>query len=88
VIPSVFPIISVPMAKRFTSVNGADFPDWLSERLDAVAGDPDAERAVGVEVATEIGAALLAEGVPGLHIYTINRSASALAVWQNLGLPR
>src|SRR5437762_3686991 len=33
VIPSVFPIINVATAKRFTSVNGAEFPAWLADRL-------------------------------------------------------
>lgn len=88
VIPSLFPVINANMARRFTAINGADWPDWLSERLDAVADDADALRAVGVEVATEIGEQLLAQDVPGLHIYTINRSESALRVWENLGLPR
>jgi methylenetetrahydrofolate reductase (NADPH) len=88
VIPSLFPIINPGMARRFTAVNGADFPAWLSERLAAVEGDADAVRELGIEVATEIGQELLAQDVPGLHIYTINRSASALRVWENLGLPR
>ena len=29
-----------------------------------------------------------AHDVPGLHIYTLNRSASAKEIWQNLGLGR
>jgi methylenetetrahydrofolate reductase (NADPH) len=86
VIPSLFPVINVNMARRFTSINGADFPQWLADRLDPVANDPDEVRKVGVEVATELGQELLAQDVPGLHIYTINRSTSALAVWNNLGL--
>src|SRR5438874_7879957 len=73
VIPSIFPVISVPMARRFTAVNGADFPAWLGERLDAVEGDADAVREVGIDVATEIGQELLAQDVRGLHLYTIHR---------------
>ena len=86
VIPSVFPVINVATAKRFTSVNGAEFPPRLAERLDPVADDDDEVRKVGIEVATQLGQDLLDQGVPGLHIYTLNRSASAKQVWSNLGL--
>ena len=41
---------------------------------------------MGVEVATEIGARLLDEGVPGLHVYSLNRSESVLDVYGNLGI--
>ena len=86
VVPSVFPVINVATAKRFTSVNGAEFPRWLAERLDPVADDADEVRKIGVEVATRLGQQLLEHGVPGLHIYTLNRSASAKEIWANLGL--
>jgi methylenetetrahydrofolate reductase (NADPH) len=86
VIPSLFPVLNVATAKRFTSVNGAAWPAWLEERFAAVDGDADAVRQVGVKVACEIGERLLAEDVPGLHVYTMNRSESVKEVWANLGL--
>ncbi len=86
VIPSLFPIVNVATAKRFTTINGATFPDWLAQRLDPVAGDGAEVRKMGIDVATELGRTLLDAGVPGLHIYTLNRSTSAKAVWNNLGL--
>lgn len=87
VIPSLFPVINVATANSFTTINGADWPKWLQDRFDAVGEDAEAIRQVGVEVACEIGQRLLAEGVPGLHIYTMNRAASAQEIWANLGLP-
>ncbi len=86
VIPSLFPVINVATAKSFTSVNGAEFPKWLTERLDPIADDRDEVRKIGVEVATELGQELLAQDPPGLHIYTMNTSAAPKAVWTNLGL--
>ena len=86
VIPSLFPILNVATAKRFTAVNGAEFPDWLSERLAPVEDDPAEVRKIGVEVATKLGEELLAQDPPGLHIYTLNRADSAKALWANLGL--
>jgi methylenetetrahydrofolate reductase (NADPH) len=86
VIPSLFPVINVATAKRFTAMNGAAWPDWLSKRFDPVADDPEEVRKIGVEVATRLGQELLAEGPPGLHIYTMNTSAAPKEVWKNLGL--
>jgi methylenetetrahydrofolate reductase (NADPH) len=86
VIPSVFPVVNVATAKRFTAVNGAEFPDRLAEKFDPIADDEDEVRKIGIEMATELGQELLSQGVPGLHIYTLNRSASAKEVWNNLGL--
>ncbi|HEX2849328.1 MAG TPA: methylenetetrahydrofolate reductase [Acidimicrobiales bacterium] len=86
VIPSLFPIINVATAKRFTAINGAEWPAWLDDRLGPHEGDAAAVQEIGIEIASEIGERLLAEGVPGLHIYTMNRSASAQQVWANLDL--
>src|SRR5437899_1057836 len=86
VIPSLFPVINVATAKRFTAVNGAEFPAWLAERLDPVADDREEVRKIGVEVATRLGEELLAQDPPGLHIYTMNTSAAPKEVWTNLGL--
>jgi len=86
VIPSVFPIINVAGAKRFSSINGTEFPDWLAERVDPLADDLEELRKVGVDIATELGQQLLESGVPGLHIYTMNRANSATTVWNNLDL--
>ena len=86
VIPSLFPIGNVEVARRITAMNGAEWPGWLDERLAAVANDPDGIRRVGIDVATEIGERLLAEDPPGLHLYTLNRSEAVLEIWANLGL--
>jgi methylenetetrahydrofolate reductase (NADPH) len=86
VLPGVMPIASVAGVRRMAGMNGSAIPGALLERLLAVDGDPEAVRQIGVETATELCAALLAEDVPGLHLYALNRSESVREIYANLGL--
>jgi methylenetetrahydrofolate reductase (NADPH) len=81
------PFVSVPGTRRMAAVNSAKIPDWLQERMDAVDGDAEAVRRLGVEVATDLVAGLLDVGVPGVHLYAMNRSNSILEIYDKLGLP-
>jgi methylenetetrahydrofolate reductase (NADPH) len=86
VTPGVLPILSTEQIRRFTAICGATLPAELATRLDAFADDADAVRDFGIEFATRQCEALLKGGAPGLHLYSLNRSASCLAILKNLGL--
>jgi methylenetetrahydrofolate reductase (NADPH) len=85
-IAGVMPFVSVPGVRRMAAINGTHIPDALQARLDEVDGDPEAVRALGVEVATELCAELLDHGVPGLHLYALNRAGSIKAIHAQLDL--
>jgi methylenetetrahydrofolate reductase (NADPH) len=87
-VAGIMPVTNVRQIRRFAELSGAAFPDWLARRVLAAGDDPAAVRAVGVEVATDLAGRLLAEGVDGLHFYTLNRSTATLEVCRRLGLDR
>lgn len=86
IIPGIIPVTNAKQTRRFAEMAGASFPDDLYERFE-VAGDDAAEaRRIGVDIATDLCRRLLDEGVPGIHLYTLNRSEACLEVCENLGI--
>ncbi len=85
VVAGVMPFISVPGTRRMSAMNGTHIPDPLQARMDAVDGDPEAVRRLGVEVATELCERLLDEDVSGLHLYSMNKADSVTEIAANLG---
>ena len=86
IIAGIMPITNVRGIERSAQLSGAAFPADLAAELHAVQDDPAAVRRVGVEHATRLCERLLAEGAPGLHFYTLNRSTATREVYAALGL--
>jgi methylenetetrahydrofolate reductase (NADPH) len=86
IIPGIMPIISVPGIERAVQLSGCRFPPDLAADLRAHADDKAAVRKIGVEFAASMCETLLAEGVPGLHFYTLNGSRATREIYQVLGL--
>ena len=84
IVPGIMPVTNVAQIQRMSAMSGAAFPTWLADRLHGVADDPEAVRAIGVEVAAELCEELLAGGAPGIHFYTLNRSTATREIFERL----
>lgn len=86
VLPGVMPFISVAGLRRMAAINGTEIPADLDRHLDTVDGDPEATRRLGVAVAADLVAELLDIGVPGIHLYAMNKARSIEEIYDRLGL--
>lgn len=86
IVPGIMPITNVRTVVKMAEMSGSSVPPGLTARIEAAADSPEDVRAIGVEVATGLGDELLADGVPGLHFYTMNQSRATIEVCANLGL--
>ncbi|WP_416382448.1 methylenetetrahydrofolate reductase [Nocardia cyriacigeorgica] len=90
IIPELMPITSLRTVKRAEELCGRPLPRAVIERLERAAGsgpeeDAAAVRAVGIEIATEMGQRLIDEGAPCLHFITLNFAKATSEVLTNLG---
>jgi methylenetetrahydrofolate reductase (NADPH) len=88
IVPGIMPITNVAQIERITQMCGACIPDALREDLRRRADQPEAVVELGVAYATLQCAELLARGAPGIHFYTLNRSAATRAILAALRLAR
>jgi methylenetetrahydrofolate reductase (NADPH) len=80
VLPGIIPVASIGQIERMTALCGARIPDALRRELEARQDDPRAVAELGVAYATAQAAELLADGAPGVHLYTLNRSPATRAI--------
>ncbi len=85
IIPGILPILNLPQVNRFADLCGATIPPSLARDLDRLGDDEAGVQRLGVDYATRQTLDLLEQGVPGIHFYCLNRSASVEAIFKNLG---
>ena len=80
----IMPFLSKAQISRMVFMCGASLPSPIIKLLARHEDDPEALRAAGVEYACTQLEQLAAEGVDGLHVYTMNRPAIAAAAMEAL----
>ena len=86
IVPGILPFLSTQQIKRFTSLCGAKLPPAVEKKLEEYGDDDESVRKLGVELCTNICRQLLDHGVPGLHIYCLNRVPSSAELLRNLNV--
>jgi len=86
IVPGIMPISNFSQLSRFSEMCGADIPRWMRKKMEYYGDDRASIQAFGLDVVTDLCRVLLERGAPGLHFYTMNKSAQTLAIWKNLNL--
>jgi methylenetetrahydrofolate reductase (NADPH) len=86
VVPGIMPITNSSGILRFADGCGAEIPRWVRLRLQSFGDDTASIKAFGLDVVTDLCERLRAQGVPSLHFYTMNTSATVLELARRLGL--
>jgi len=86
IVPGIMPIIKYSQLARFSDMCGAEIPRWMRKTLEGFGDDTDSVQSFAQDVVTQLCEKLLASGAPGLHFYTLNQSAPALAICKRLRL--
>ncbi|MEV0703748.1 methylenetetrahydrofolate reductase [Saccharopolyspora sp. NPDC050389] len=85
-LPGVMPITTPRVLGMTTQLSNMTIPDEVSAVLDPLRDDAAGFRAAGLEITTRLCEKLIAEGVPALHFYSLNRAKATREVVANLGL--
>ncbi|MBP5427918.1 MAG: methylenetetrahydrofolate reductase [NAD(P)H] [Clostridia bacterium] len=84
VIAGIMPVTNGRMIARACALSGATLPNRFRRIVDRYGEDPDAMKQAGIAYATEQIVDLLANGVRGIHVYTMNKPDVAQAISENL----
>ena len=84
IVVGIMPILSVKQIKRFTQLCGARIPADLLSKIEAVEDDVEAVRQIGTIHALRQCEDLIANGVAGLHFYTLNRPTATRAIFEHI----
>ncbi len=87
ILPGVLPPVNFARACTFAGSCGATIPGWLRDMFQGLEDDPETRAMLAASVTARLCEQLVAEGVPHIHFYTLNRAGPVLAVCRQLTAP-
>jgi methylenetetrahydrofolate reductase (NADPH) len=84
IIPGIMPITNFKQIKKFTQMCGAKIPGELVQKLEPHQDDLAKTYKVGVDFAIRQCRELIANGAPGLHFYTLNKSRATVDIFSSI----
>ena len=84
VIAGVMPVTNGRQIRRMMALSGCTLPARFRRMIDAFGDDPVAMTGAGIAYATEQIIDLYANGIPAVHVYSMNKPAVAAAIRRNL----
>eukprot|EP00216_Chloropicon_sp_CCMP2111_P004614 CAMPEP_0198247034 /NCGR_PEP_ID=MMETSP1446-20131203/46275_1 /TAXON_ID=1461542 ORGANISM="Unidentified sp, Strain CCMP2111" /NCGR_SAMPLE_ID=MMETSP1446 /ASSEMBLY_ACC=CAM_ASM_001112 /LENGTH=334 /DNA_ID=CAMNT_0043931359 /DNA_START=174 /DNA_END=1178 /DNA_ORIENTATION=- len=86
IVPGIMPIQNYGGFKRMTGFCKTKVPSEISTQLEAIKDDDVAVKKYGIHLGTEMCRKLIANGTPGLHMYSLNQDKAVVQILRNLGL--
>ena len=86
IIPGIMPINNYARFIKFTQFCKISIPKSVTETIESIKNDDSSVINYGIDQATSMCEKLIAEGVPGLHFYTLNLEHSVSEILHSLGL--
>lgn len=84
VVAGIMPVTNVAQIKRICSMSGTYLPARFEAIVDRFGDQPAAMKQVGIAYATEQIIDLIANGVNGIHVYSMNKPDVALKIQTSL----
>ena len=88
IVPGVMPVTNYAQIRRIASLCKARLPDAFTRGFEAAGADEAAQFEAGVDYAARQVEELVAEGVPGVHFYVLNKSPATVRVLEHVGIRR
>lgn len=88
ILPGIMPVLGKKQILRIIALCGATLPKKFARLLNRYENDPQSMEAAGIAYATEQIIDLIASGVDGIHLYTMNKPHVAAAICKNIAALR
>ena len=84
VVPGIMPVTSAAQIKRIMAISGAALPQHFVRIVERYGSDPAAMMQAGIAYATAQIIDLFANGVPAVHVYSMNKPEIARRIMENV----